>query len=150
MTRGPGGIMLIVAATAVGAAVITGILMLGSPAMQRQQRLDSVRVRDLAAIELLIASYVSLHKVQPPDLESLSREPGYSVRTNDPESGVPYDYETLGADSYRLCATFKTGSSEATPRNVYGQSLGTTWAHGVGRQCFSRHTNLPPHQDKVQ
>ena len=42
MTRGPGGIMLIVAATAVGAAVITGILMLGSPAIQRQQRLDFV------------------------------------------------------------------------------------------------------------
>jgi hypothetical protein len=145
VTRGSGGIMLIVAATAVGAAVVTGILMLGSPAVQREQRLDSVRVRDLAAIELLIASYAGLHKAQPRDLESLAREPGYSVRTNDPESGVPYDYETRGADSYRLCATFKTGSSEATSRNMYGQSLGATWAHGIGRQCFSRHTNLPPH-----
>jgi hypothetical protein len=44
--RGP-GILLTVAIAAVGAAVVAGVSMLGSPATQRRQRLDSVRVEDL-------------------------------------------------------------------------------------------------------
>ena len=138
MTRGSGGILLIVATTAVGAAVIAGILILGSPTVQRQQRLDSVRVEDLTTIERLISRFAALHKRLPRDLASLAREPGFSARTNDPESAVPYNYQTLGADSYLLCATFKTRSSETTSHNAYGPPLGTMWAHGIGRHRLRR------------
>lgn len=150
MTRGSGGILLIAATTAVGAALVVGMSILGSPAVQRQQRLDSVRVEDLTAIERLITRFAALHKRLPRDLASLTREAGFSVRTNDPESGVPYGYQTLGADSYLLCATFKTHSSEATSQNDYGQPFGTTWAHGIGRQCFTRSISLPMERNEPQ
>jgi hypothetical protein len=142
VTRGSGGILLIVATAAVVAAVVAGISILGSPAAQRQQRLDSLRVEDLATIERLTGSFVSLHKALPRDLASLAQEPGFAVRTQDPESGVPYDYQTLSADSYRLCAIFKTRSSEVPSFKVIGQPPGTTWAHDIGRQCFTRSANL--------
>ena len=141
--RDRGGILLIVATSAVGAAVVAGISILGSPTVERQQRLDAARVEDLTTIERLISRFTALHKKLPRDLASLVREPGFSARTNDPESGVPYDYQTQGANSYLLCATFKTRSSESTSHNVYGQPLGPTWAHGIGRQCFNRSTSLP-------
>jgi hypothetical protein len=143
VTRGWGGILLVVATSAVGAAVVAGISILGSPTVQRQQRLDSARVEDLTTIERLMSRFAALHKGLPRDLASLVREPGFSARTHDPESGVPYDYQTLGADSYLLCAAFRTRSSETTLHQVYGQPLDPTWAHGIGRQCFTRSTSLP-------
>ena len=149
MIRGWGGVLLIAATAAVGAAVVAGISILGSPTVQREQRLDSARIEDLTTIERLIGRFAALHKRLPPDLASLVREPGFSVRTNDPESGVPYDYQTLGADSYVLCATFKTRSSDATSHNTYGQPLGATWAHGIGRQCFTRSTSSPTARDDL-
>lgn len=150
MTTSSDAILLLAATTAVGAAVVAGMLLMGSPTVQRQQRLDSARVEDLTTIEGLISRFAALHKRLPGDLASLVREPGFSARTNDPESGVPYDYQTLGADSYRLCATFKTRGSETTARGAYGQSLGTTWAHGLGRQCFTRTHRLPIARDELQ
>jgi hypothetical protein len=142
VTSGSGGrILLIAAATAVSGAVVAGIVLLGSPATQRQQRLDSLRIDDLARIERSVASFAALHKALPRDLVSLSKEPGYALRINDPESAVPYEYQTLGADSYRLCAIFRTSISTSAAPEMYGQSLGTTWAHGIGRQCFDRHAN---------
>jgi hypothetical protein len=134
--------MLTAATAAVGAAVIAGIVLLGSPATERQRRLDAVRVDDLASIERLVASFASLHKALPHDLDSLTREPGYAVTLNDPDSGAPYEYETLSIDSYRLCATFKTRSSNDAPRNAYRRPLNETWVHGVGRQCFDRRADL--------
>lgn len=148
--RDRGGILLIVATCAVGAAVVAGISILGPPTVERQQRLDSARVEDLTTIERLIGRFAALHKRLPRDLASLVREPGFSARTSDPESGVPYDYQTQGADSYLLCATFKTRSSESTSHNVYGQPLGPTWAHGIGRQCFTRSTSLPIEQNELR
>jgi len=49
----------------------------------------------------------------------------------DPETGAPYTYEALGADRYRLCATFNRASptESCTPR-------GDFWSHGAGRHCF--------------
>lgn len=138
MIRGP-GVLLAVAIAAVCAAVVAGMSMLGSPATQRRQRLDSVRVEDLVTIERLIAAFAGQNKALPRDLASLARERGYSVRIHDPESGVPYGYEILGADSYRLCAIFMTRSSDAVPGDSQWQPFSVTWSHEIGRQCFNRH-----------
>ena len=136
------GILVAVAAAVVGAAVITGIVVLGPPSMQRQQRLDVVRVLNLATIERLVSSYAKLHRALPHDLGSLAQEPGYSVPRGDPESGGPYEYEALGAGSYRLCATFRTHTSHEAPGNPYVRSGYDTWAHGIGHQCFNRRADL--------
>ena len=142
MTPGPGARILMGCATAVvAAAVITGIVLLGPPGAQRAKRLDEVRITDLQNIEGLIANFTRVHKTLPGDIATLAREPGYFIRRNDPETGVPYEYEVLGPDTYRLCATFKTATSNETNPNLFEQRINTTWAHGVGRQCFSRHAN---------
>jgi len=140
---GSGGrIMLTAATAAVGVAVIAAIVLLGSPATERQRRLDAARVEDLEAIEQLVTSFASLHKALPHDLDSLAREPGYPLMLHDPDSGAPYEYETLKVDSYRLCAIFKTRSSDDALRNTYRRPLSSTWLHGVGRQCFDRSVDL--------
>ena len=80
MTRW-GGILLIVATSAVGAALVAGVSILGSPTVQRQQRLDSARVEDLTTIERLISRFAALHKRLPRDLASLMRESAFADRT---------------------------------------------------------------------
>jgi hypothetical protein len=150
VTRPLGGVLLVVATTAVVSAVVVGISVLGTPAAQRQQKLDSARVDDLAAIERLTGRFVILHKELPLDLASLAREPGFAVRTHDPESGVPYDYQILSAESYRLCATFNARSSEPTSFGAPVQPPGTTWAHDSGRQCFTRSAHLPIQRDDIE
>jgi hypothetical protein len=140
MTSFSGGRLLVItAAVAVVAAVVVGVVVLGSPGVAREKKLDAVRVADLAAIEGLISSYARQHKSLPPDLAALNREPGYLVPRKDPESAMPYEYEILGEDTYRLCAQFRKPSSRDLPENVY--SLENTWVHGAGQQCFNRHAD---------
>lgn len=140
---GGSAILVAVAAAVVVAAVIAGIAVLGPPSAQRQQRLDLIRVGDLATIERLVSSFAKLHGALPRDLSSLAREPGYSIPLGDPESGKRYDYEALDAGSYRLCAIFTTRTSrETTSANPYGGPGNDTWVHEIGRQCFSRRANL--------
>jgi hypothetical protein len=140
MKRGSGGALLVgAAAIVVCAAIIAGIAVLGSPATQRQRRLDAARIADLESIARLVSAFAGLHKALPADIGVLQREPGYRVPPGDPESGKPYQYEVLGTDAYRLCATFATRSSrDEPPYDVWGGM----WHHGAGRQCFNRHVEL--------
>jgi hypothetical protein len=135
MSSASRGSMLLVAATvAVVGAVVAGIVVLGSPSTQRKERFDSVRVQNLGAIERFVTSYAKTHKRLPDSFGTLTEEPGYLVPRGDPDSGAPYEYEPLGRDTYRLCATFGTATSSEAPES--------TWAHGIGRQCFERHAEV--------
>jgi hypothetical protein len=117
---------------AVVAALVAAVIVLGSPARQRQYRLDERRERDLAAIAGSIAMYASSHGTLPAGLDTLGGEPGTPPAPSDPESGAAYGYAVLASDTYQLCAEF-TASSSDTPRSgVDG------WTHRAGRQCFER------------
>jgi hypothetical protein len=141
MTRVSGTRLLVAGAVvAVCAAVIAGMVVVGSPGAQRQRKFDRARTDDLAAIERSVARFARLHKSLPRDLAALTQEPGYLVPRNDPESGTPYEYELTGADNYRLCATFDASSSREN-ENIYAP-VDDMWVHGVGRQCFSRHADF--------
>src|ERR1700758_4871032 len=112
MKSSSGARLLVAAAVAVVvAAVIAGIVAVGPPHLERDRKLDELRVRDLAAIEESISNFAKLHKNLPANLAALAQEPGYSIPRVDPESGKPYDYEVLSADGYRLCARFTTRST---------------------------------------
>jgi hypothetical protein len=128
------------AVVAVIAAVIAGTVAVGPPRLERDRKLDGMRVMDLAAIERLISSFAKVHKSLPADLAALAQEPGYSVPRVDPESGRPYEYEVLGADGYRLCARFTTPSAGDRMGNIYAP--GNMWSHSAGKQCFNRRLNL--------
>ena len=116
------------------AAIVAGILTLGSPGVQRQRRLDERRVADLAHIASAVTAYWQRHSSLPADLASLANEPGLRVNARDPETGAAYVYEVTGADLYRLCAVFAFDSAadSAVPARV----LALDWAHGAGRHCF--------------
>jgi len=119
---------------AVVAAVVAAVFVLGSPAEQRQRRLDERRVRDLSTIENSIRAYASTHPDLPSDLAALGREPGPRRAPTDPETGAAYEYSLTGKEAYRLCAVFAGPSAEAA--SAYAEREG--WTHGAGRQCFER------------
>jgi hypothetical protein len=130
-----GHLLLAGAVTAVAAALIAGLVVVGPPSAERARRLDEVRVSDLVAIENLVSSFARVHKSLPQDLASLAEEPGYSIPRGDPESGKPYGYELVGTDAYRLCAHFATRSAHES-MGIYPS--GHTWFHSAGDQCFNR------------
>ena len=133
-----GTALVIATAVVVTAVVITAMVIVGSPATERQRRLDAARVQDLETIERLVDGFARVHGSPPADVDTLAHEPGYAVPRNDPESGIPYGYEKLSANSFRLCAIFTTDSADAGNSGSYPLALNATWAHGRGRQCFER------------
>lgn len=130
------GVRILVAGvtTAVIAAIVAAIVVLGSPAQQRQRRLDERRVRDLSTIVNAIRLYAATHQALPPDLSALNKQPGLPRAPSDPDTGAPYDYSVLNADSYQLCATF----AMPTPDNSQPYVATDGWTHDVGQQCFER------------
>lgn len=126
--------LLIVAAITVVAAVAAAILVMGSPAVQRERGLDMRRVQDLQRIENAIGMHYLRTGRLPADLAALARQPGVALPVADPVTASPYAYQTAGGRSYRLCAVFTTDtavddSDDALPTQ-------TRWAHGVGKHCY--------------
>jgi hypothetical protein len=124
----------------VAASVIAAIVVLGAPSVQRQRKIDEVRVQNLTLIALSVSGYFARHKELPADLEALAKEPGYKIARSDPETGKSYGYQILGATSYRLCADFTGDSAKDSPQ-YFGAYFNVTWAHGQGHQCFDRNTD---------
>ena len=112
-------------------SVITGIILLGSPAEERMLRLDTRRVDDLERIMQKMNFYWSQHNKLPDSLEELSQEPGMQISIRDPRTGQPYEYSVVGGKQYELCARFERESAIESTR-----SSTNFWSHGAGRQCF--------------
>jgi hypothetical protein len=146
MTSRVRGTLILSAATlAVVAAVVAGIVVLGSPAAERRLRMDQTRLGDLQTIERLVSSYSRVHRALPETIGALASEPGYSVPSNDPESRTPYVYRRLTPNSFEICAAFSTDSAAASATNSYALAFNAEWAHGKGMHCFERHVK-PPEQ----
>jgi hypothetical protein len=130
-TRGD-QILAAVVTTIVVGAVITAIILLDPPGVQRQRKMDARRIEDLMGIERAAEEYWTRHKALPPDLAALGKEPGFAVPTSDPETGAAYVYEITSPRSYRLCAVFARTTAETAAIPGYQ----VKWAHGAGRHCF--------------
>jgi len=162
MNLSPRSIALAASATAVVAAVAFGLALLGSPAQERERRIDARRVADLHGIAAASNLYWSRHSRLPASLDDLTAAPGLRVNTRDPLSSETYGYEALDSLRYEVCATFD-GESPAGPGEpatvppvvqmscqgchaaarirvddpVTGQfNPRDLWTHGTGRQCF--------------
>jgi hypothetical protein len=133
-TQAPIGRWLAFAASAVVVAtIVSAILVMGSPVVQRQQKLDAKRVQQLDAISDAIDRYVNVHEALPPSLAALEGA-GQWLDVTDPADGAPYAYEATGARTFRLCAVFATRTtSEGDNAAISG-----SWGHGDGPQCFER------------
>ncbi len=133
------------------AAVVGAFFIVGSPQSQRLMRFDEQRVSDLQNIQSQLVNYWQQKQVLPAAISNLE-DPlvGFSA-PKDPETGLMYRYESTGAMSFRLCATFALPSAEiptgAAVRPIYpGEE---SWQHGEGEQCFDRTIDperFPPFQ----
>jgi type II secretory pathway pseudopilin PulG len=116
-------------------AVVTGLLLLGSPGEARIRRLDERRVADLRDITSAIDLYRSRHSRLPASMEELSAEATGRFVPRDPTTRLPYEYHPLGPTTYDICARFERPTDEES--EWFGDP---PWNHGAGRQCFRRET----------
>ena len=119
------------ATTLVVVSIIAGVILVGSPAQGRLQRLDAGRIEDLKGIMLAMDLYWRRNEQLPASLEELGADPRVQENTVDPGSAEPYEYRPLDEDTYELCASFD-GESPRPGRRTPADF----WSHGVGRRCF--------------
>jgi hypothetical protein len=112
-------------------SIIAGLIVVGSPAQGRIERLDADRIEDLRGIMLAVDLFWTRNERPPTSLGELMEDPRVQVNTVDPGSADSYEYHLLDEDSYELCATFDRESPAPARR-----SPTDFWSHGVGRQCF--------------
>lgn len=131
-----------IAIIAVLASIVGGFVVMGSPLTARKLRFDSQRVSDLQSIQWQVVNFWQSKSVLPSKLTDLE-DPilGFQI-PKDPETKAVYSYESTGALSFKLCATFdldNTNSTNRTVPKVYDLSGNSdTWNHAVGKVCFDR------------
>jgi hypothetical protein len=135
VSAGPGKTLLVVATLVVVAVLGVALWVVGSPAAQREVRLDQRRIGDLVRLEQAVEEYWKQHRSLPADLATLARVPGQSLTLDDPDGRPPYAYERTGTGGYRLCATFATDTADQEARRTGTQMR---WLHAAGLQCFDR------------
>lgn len=126
--------LLIVAAIVVVAAVVAAILVMGSPAEQRERSLDMRRVQDLQRIEKSVEMHYLRTGRLPADLATLTRRPGIALPVADPVAASPYGYQVVGGRDYRLCAVFATDTAVDAEDDASRAEM--RWSHGAGRHCY--------------
>jgi hypothetical protein len=126
-----GNVLLGVGITAGIAAIVAGVMVAGTPAEGRMQRLDRVRAGDLRAIATSIDAFWQRQERLPDSLGELVADPRAQVSVDDPDTEQEYEYRILGEDSYELCAVFALAS---IPNNRAPDAF---WLHSAGRHCFS-------------
>ncbi|MDH5596638.1 MAG: DUF5671 domain-containing protein [Candidatus Peregrinibacteria bacterium] len=123
--------------------LVLGFFIAGSPAEQREIRMDEERISDLSYIQNSIVNYYQLKRELPKSLEVLNDDlRGVRVPT-DPETGEDYGYVVSGSLNFELCATFNKASLSSGSSREYAAypvkyGMEEVWTHEEGRQCFSR------------
>jgi hypothetical protein len=128
-----------VAATAILATLGVGLVMAGSPGVERQRRLDRQRVEDLRTLSAGIQDYYREYRALPDSLTLLAQLPGAGWnRVRDPVTGVPYEYRPIDSLRYELCARFDAAETADSPEHVEMPGRPAMFLeHGAGRSCFT-------------
>lgn len=115
------------------AAIAAGIWVIDSPSQQRLKRLDDARLSHLQALETAVRTYWREHDALPPNMLTLTSQPGMQLTFKDPASGPNYRYRALDGTHYELCAQFDTSSADQQ-----GYRGADEWSHPAGNHCFRR------------
>ncbi len=135
----PATLFAVLSAIAMFAAVVIGLIAIGSPSEFRIRKFDQRRESDLAGISGAVRTYRLTHESLPQTLEEMLRsQPGMNYSLKDPV-GRPYDYTVKDRSSYELCAQFDTATD--TTATIRFDSIFEK--HGLGRQCFSQEAGPP-------
>ncbi|MFA6430673.1 MAG: DUF5671 domain-containing protein [Candidatus Paceibacterota bacterium] len=122
-------------------AAVGGMMTIGSPAKQRAVRMDKQRISDLMNIQSqIVYTQWQIKGEVPASLDALKDPISSFIIPTDPETKQNYEYRRLSANSFELCATFKTESTTEQDMNIaykYGAE-NENWKHGMGRFCFQR------------
>ncbi|HVA18388.1 MAG TPA: hypothetical protein VMV59_11820 [Candidatus Dormibacteraeota bacterium] len=109
-------------------ALILGFFVLGSPNEQRLARADNQRIAALAKLAGEVnSSWRNAKHALPSSLAAVSVS-----SPSDPITGAPYEYHSIGADQYELCATFSRDNRQDATQ---GQSR--FWLHPKAHYCFT-------------
>lgn len=131
-----GGVLVAVVAVIVG-----GFFIMGSPAVQREVRLDQEQVNDLSMIQYQVVDFWQQNGRLPQELAELESDiTGFRVPTAPADREV-YRYEVRGSNSFALCAIFARASdvySQVEAPSAYGIRGALSWEHEVGETCFER------------
>ncbi|MFM2374112.1 MAG: hypothetical protein RLZZ234_107 [Candidatus Parcubacteria bacterium] len=128
--------------TLILSSVVLGFYVMGSPATQRDLRLDEERRMHLEQIQSQVVTYWQNNEVLPVEIEKLNNPLQYFTLPTDPETGKSYTYATTSATSFELCATFARASSFERSGEYYpvmqGLKNADNWKHEAGNVCFAR------------
>ena len=169
----PGRLLIAIAAIVILATVVAAVMVMESPQIQRERRIDARRVADLTQIEDAIDRYYQEHGVLPQDLATLAAKPGQRLSVVDPEHGRGYRYEIDGAriDGAGINGASINGAG-VNGAGINGAGINKTrmdgarayrlcaefttdtatqrvdwddpqWAHGAGMTCFRRIAERP-------
>lgn len=109
-------------------AVVAGLLLAGSPAEERDRRVDALRLAALQQLASVISVYYEESGALPAQLAALVDGRNLQELPKDPVSGEVYEYQPEADDSYALCASFDDASEDG--------EVAEFWMHGAGRSCF--------------
>ena len=142
MTGLDGRAVVAAAAVVIVATVAAALMVGGSPAQQRDARLDARRVQDLQRIGVAVQAYARQHDVLPDTLDGLGQATDHNLSLAEPDTGTRYGYGIDGAGRYRLCAVFIT-DSRGEP-HARADHVGEGWQHPAGPHCFQRRLAASP------
>ena len=115
-------------AAVVTVAIVTGLYLSGTPAQQRQYRIDERRIQDLTRLSSTLEIHWRRTGRLPAELAQLVDGQRLREMPTDPETAAQYSYEILDSNKYQLCADFTAPSEENRGANF--------WAHEAGRWCY--------------
>jgi hypothetical protein len=116
------------------AVLVAALLIVGSPMEARREAADRERASDLNSLSWRLESYFTRNKSLPSDLKKLESQEYYVDPFHDPVTGRPYEYRTLDAKTYEVCANFETDTTGKGRRGMDGEF----GVHAKGRVCFKR------------
>ncbi len=131
------------AAFLVAVCVAAGFIVSGPPMHQRFVRYDDARVADLKILQERILSYWHIKKALPDDITAVDNASRASRLPKDPSTGTLYEYYTVSAHSFYLCANFRTKSPTVSTWEG-GYVYGWSWEHDSGRSCYQRDVDSLP------
>ena len=114
----------------VGAAIIAGLYMSGSPMGARQVKLDERRIEALQRVRTVVEQFHDGNDSLPSLDEIMARAGEDSTWFRDVETGAPYQYQVLSDSTYQLCAEFARSSRDGT------RYWDPAWNHPAGQHCF--------------
>ncbi|MBI4122826.1 MAG: hypothetical protein HY458_00480 [Parcubacteria group bacterium] len=131
------------------AAVVYGMLLVGSPAEQRARQFDQRRTSDLQQISSAVQMYWEQQRKLPQGFDDLKQQQfAYIQSVQDPETKVLYEYRVLGEKTYELCAVFATDSSQVEAKTKTTTPFSAEqWNHTKGRTCFAREVQSVSNED---